>query len=797
MSGRLQDLKYALRALRRSPGFTATAMATLTLGIGATTAVFSVVNGMLLRPLPYADPDRLFTLASNQSLPDLEDLRAQTVSFETVAGSTWQALDDTGGAEPQQVDAALVTAPIFDVLGVRPQRGRLLSPQEDRFGGERVTILSHGFWQRRFAGDASVLGSTLPLSGQSYTVVGVLPASFHFPGREPDLYVSLRVVYPLAARERGVHFLRTLWRLKPGVALGKAQAELDLASRRLAKLHPEENPGESLPLTPLRDRLVADARPSVIVLQAAVSLVLLIGCVNLASLLVARAAARRRELAIRAAIGAGRGRLLRQLLTEALLLGAAGGALGLLVARWGLDALLASAPANLPRAGEIALDGRVLAFALVLSVGTALLFGLAPALSASRSRLRQDLDLGRASARVRRGRIRRGLAVAELALALVLLVGSGLLLKGFAKLSAVEPGFDTRKLLTFHLELPEARYADIAKQTLYRQGILDALNAVPGTRTAMVSELPLSGNWLHHNALFEGRPAPPPGQEPEIQSRSVAGDYFRVMGIPLRAGRPLSAEDRADAPLTGVVNESLARLHFPGKSPIGSRIRWARMEGAPVWITIVGVVGDVKHFGLSEPEEPALYTPYAQSLQAWKRWMDVALRSSQEPGRLGAAAKRAIWSVDASIPVTKIRTMEEILGGSIARQRFLLRVLAVFAASALALAALGVYGVLWSSVRMRVPEFGIRVALGAEPRRVLAMVMTEGAHLAAAGIGVGLALALAGSRVLSGLLFQVRPTDAATYMGVSLLLAVVALAASWLPARRAACTDPIIALRND
>jgi len=793
-----QDLRHGARVLLKQPVFTLVAAVTLALGIGANTAIFSVVNGVLLRPLPYPEPGRLLTARQNISLPNLEEIDAQERSFEAVGGAVLQPLDFTGAGEPVQVEAALVTHELFDVLGARAEAGRVITAADDRYDAERVVVLSHGFWQRHLGGRDFTGGMTVPLSGQTYTVVGVLPASFTPPHGNPDVWAALRVVNPLAAKARGVHFLRTYWRLAPGVAAPQAQAELDVIARRLEAQYPDENKGRRFVMMSLHERMVGDVRPALFILFGAVGLVLLIACANFANLLLARAATRQQEIAIRAALGAGRWRIARQLLTESVLLAVAGGAGGLVLALWGVDLLVALEPESLPRLSSIRVDAAVLLFTFGLAVLTGLVFGLAPALGASRANLSDALrESGRkATGGVARQRLRGALVVVELAVALVLLVCAGLLIKGFLRLRAVEPGFDTANLLTMRLELPEARYRETAPQHDYRRRVLEAVGSVPGARAAMVSELPLGGSSLHHNFVIEGRPPLAPGEEPDLYSRSVGGDYFGVMGIPLRQGRALAPQDDERAPLVGVVNERFAREYFDGASPVGARIRWAR-AAEPQWITIVGVVGDVKHFGLDRPEESAVYTPYAQAGQAWKRWMNVVVRGEADAASLTNAVKEKIWSVDPQVPVTKVRTMEDVMAASVGRQRLNMTLLGLFAAVALVLSTVGIYGVVSYTVAQRTHEIGVRMALGAQRRDVLRLVLGQGLLFALAGAAAGLLLAFLSTRVLASLLYGVTATDPAVYAAVSLLLVGVALLACYVPARRATRVDPMEALRYE
>ena len=797
----IQDVRYAARSLRRSPGFTLIAMLTLALGIGANTAIFSVVNGVLLRPLAYSNPDRLVMIWGHHegigheaaSLPDFLDWREQGTAFEGMAAVANTRFDVTGDGEPERIEAALTTANFFHVLGVTPALGRAFNPDEETSGRDRVVVLSHGFWERRFGSRADVVGRTITLSGLPYTVVGIAPAGFKF-GNPSDLWAPLRTD---TTRGRRADFLAVVGRLGPGTTLDQAQAQMTTIGRALEAQYPESNTGWSPELVSLKEQIVGGIRPALLIFMGAVGLVLLIACANVANLMLMRAAAREREMAIRAALGAGRKRIVRQMLTESLVISLLGGALGLLLAAWGMSALGAAQTGSIPRLEESGVDGRVLLFTLLLSIVTGLLFGLAPALRLVRGKTQASLREGArgASGGIGVHQLRGALVLAEVALALVLLVGAGLLIRSFDRLSQVNPGFDSHAVISAQVVLPRVRYAESASQLAFFDQLLQSARAMPGVESAaLASDAPLSGGGNYLSFEVAGRPQPSSSAVQDAEVLVTGPDYFRTLRIPLRSGRVFATQDDARATKVAVINGAMARRYWPGGDPIGARITLGDPADSASWRTVVGVVGDVRQNALNDDPYPQLFLPLAQTPQ---RSMLLLARTTGDPAALAAPIRRAVVSLDSDLPVSDVRTLDDRLQQSIAQPRVSMLLLGLFALMALVLAAVGIYGVLSYTVTQRTRELGIRMALGAESNSVLKMVISQAMAPAIVGVLVGLAGAWGATRLMSTLLFGVSATDPLTFAAVALFLLAVALVASWVPARRATRVDPLVALRAE
>jgi putative ABC transport system permease protein len=801
-----QDLRYAFRRLLKSPGFAIVALLTLSLGIGANSAIFSVINGVLLQPLPYAEPERLVRIyhfsegqRSSMSGPNFIDLRKSSQTLADAAAIAGSRAILTGQGDPVRLDSAEVSASLFDLLGVQPLLGRTFRADENEPGKSKVAVLSWGLWQQRFAGDLRVLGQRIVLDGVPYEVVGVMPQGFSYPeGR--TLWTPLEYTKGFLVEQRSAWYLSVVGRTKPGVALERVAAEVQTIGSQLAKQYPDHNEGVGLAAVPLRESMVGKIRPALYVLLGAVGFVLLIACANVANLLLARAAAREGEMAVRAALGAERMRLVRQLLTESIVLSTIGSGLGLLLAIWGVAFLISLRPEGIPRLDDVRVNGTVVVFSLALSMLTGVIFGIFPALQATRSSVANSLkEGGRGALTTRAGsRMRSALVVAEMALAVTLLAGAGLLIRSFIKLASVDPGFHVAQVLTFELSLPDSRFEKEAQQVAFMDQLMPRLHAIPGVTSAgAVLALPLTDRSFVISFQIGGRPPMPPAQQPSIQTRVATTEYFQTMGIPLKRGRLFSADDRAGTPPVVLLTESAVREYFPNEEPLGKKITlgWGHGPGTPrAGGEVVGIVGDIKEEGLQEPNPPQIYLPYQQ----WPvQSMAVVLRTAVPPASISQAARRAVHDVDPNLPVSQVRTLEQIVSRSISQPRFYMTLLAAFAALALVLAAIGIFGVLSYAVAQRTREIGIRMALGAQESTVVRLVVREAMLLAAAGVTLGLIAAFFVSHSLEAFLFQTRPTDPLTFAGVATLLAVVALTASYIPARRATQVDPLTALRSE
>ena len=788
-----RDVRYAARALFAHPGFSAVAIMMLALGIGANTAIFNVVSAVLLEPLPYPDPDRLVTLAGSQSLPDVEDLGGVSRSFEALGATAGWDLDLVGQGDPQRIAGELVSGDVFRALAVRPILGRTLSGADDRRRAP-VAVVSHGFWRSHLASDPMAIGRRLQLSGTIYAVIGVMPKDFRMPffGSRSSVWIPFRVGYPEAVKARGAHFMIAIGRLNETATLRTTQAELDVLARRIGESNPTE--ARSFTLEPLRERVLGDVRTPLLILLGAVSLVLLIACGNYASLLLARGVARAHEMRVRSALGASRARLVRQLLTESTLLSLIGGAVGLVLSRYGLRALVALRTAALPSFYRMAIDPRTLGFAFLVALATGVLFGLAPAWQLARA---PDLRPN-GGATPYRSALRRALVVTQLSLALVLLIGAGLLVRSFLRLRSESLGFEAESVLTSRLSLPASRYESIAAQESFLKRLDEGLRDDPATRlSGLVSELPLGGWRMMHNMIVEGQPTVPEGQEPEVYTHEVSPGYFAAIGTPLLLGRGTTEGDTRTSPLVGVVNEAFVRRFAPDRNPLGLRARWARGE-PDAWMTVVGVVADARFEALHESQQPTIYTPYSQKQQPWKRWTAVVVRSrSGDPTLLADAVRRRVRSLDAQLPVTDVEAMTAVMRESLSDRRFNLVLLSAFATMAFALAALGVYGLIAHLVAQRSREIGVRMALGAQRHDVLWLMLRQGLTLVACGIVCGGLGALGATRVLRSLLYGISATDPWTFGLAVATLALVGVLASFIPARRAMRVDPCVALRLD
>ncbi|HEV2853309.1 MAG TPA: ABC transporter permease [Thermoanaerobaculia bacterium] len=810
----LQDVRHSFRMLRRSPGFTAAAVVTLALGIGANTAVFSVVNAVLLRPLPYPHPDRLFLLFQLHEQADVGRTRAAALdfldwqkrsrSFEAMAGHVGTGFTLSGDGEPELVIGQLVSAELFDVLRVRPLLGRTFRRDENEAGRNQILLLSHGLWRRRYGGDPAVVGRTVLANGKPYTVVGVMPARFDYPGGRYQLWAPL----PFRGTNseglpinRDSRYLQVVGRLKAGITPEQARAELAALGRSLSQEYPESNQGTTIDMASLTEETVGPVRPALLLLLAAAGFVLLIACANVTSLLLARASTRKREMAVRSALGAGTSRLVRQMLTETLVLFGSGLAAGLLVAQGILSAVRVAGPRDIPRLEEAAIDPRALLFAAAVAAVAALIFGLVPAFQAARAGA-----AGAGSGRVVTAgpghqRFRSAVIVAEVGVSLVLLTGAGLAVRSFYRLQGVEKGFNPEHAMTFDVMMPPTKYQEAAQMRAFYRSLLDQLGSqLPFEAVGFTTALPLSGQDLENAVFLEGAPADPSGKDTPVAGlRGVSPGYLEALGIPLRRGRSFTAGDREGTLKVALVNEAFVRRYWPNQNPIGKRLSEDGPEGP--WRTVVGVVSDVRHRSLDAAPRPEVLLPYLQLepsfLTSWARGLSTVVRSSAEPSVAADLIRRGVRAVDPGMPVIELRPMEQVVAESAAQSRFRTLLMAGFALVASALALVGVFGVTSYFVAQRTQEMGVRMALGARSSDVLALVLGRGARLAGLGVLLGLVGAVGLTRWMAGLLFEVSPTDPASFLLAAGLLTAAALAACYFPARRAARVDPAIVLRQD
>ena len=805
-----QDVRYAARMLRKNPAFTAIAVLTLALGIGANTAVFSVVHAVLLEPLPYPHPEQLVTVwekvrlehyQDDQDTPapgNFTDWKNGSTAFTGMAAIRQRNATLTGAGEPVRIGGEGISASMFSILQTSPELGRAFTEAEELPGAPHVAIISHALWAERFSSDPGIVGRAIVLDSTPYTVVGVMPRGFHFPDPDDDVWVPLGLT-PAQLANHDSHYLRIVARLRDGVPLATAQAQLDAIAARLTAQFPDTNTGVGVNIIPLVEHEVGDVRPALKILLGAVGLVLLIVCANVANLLLARSAVRQREIALRAALGASRGRILRQLLTESVLLAAIGGGLGMLLAYWGVRVLPQIGPGDLPRMSSIGVNGPVLAFSFCVSILAGLIFGVAPALEGARSDVHDALkDGGQGRVAGGRARMRGLLIVAEMALSVVVLVGAGLLLRSFVLLEQIPLGFNAENMLTFGVSLPAARYGTYPQRAAFYHQVQEKIQALPGVRSvAGISYLPLTFAGRTSVVLTEGSAPVPMGQLPFVDYRSVTPRYFETMRVPMIAGRDVAGEDATKGQLVAVVSEAMARSLWPNQDAIGKRFKLSNLEPSDPWFTVIGVVGNVRQLSRTKEPRPGVYLLADQDSGTDDTVHHWAVRASGDPLALAAAVRSAVWSVDRDLPVGRLRTMETLLSRTVAGQQFNLLLLGMFATMALVLAVVGLYGVTAYSVAERTREIGVRMALGAEPGTVSLMFVRRGARLATAGLAIGLAAALAASRGMTTMLYGIAPADPVTFAGVALLLIVVALAACYLPARRATRVDPFVALRQE
>jgi putative ABC transport system permease protein len=817
MSTFFQDLRYGLRMLFKNPGFTFTAIVTLALGIGANTAIFSVINAVLLRPLPYEEPEQLVAVwesdtrraeqRSTFSYPNFFDLRTRNSSFENASMYYTSSKALTEIETPVNLTAAVVSSEIFSVLKSRPLIGRTFTADEEK-PGELVVVLSYTVWQRQFGGDPGVIGRSIKLDDRLHTVIGVMRSGFQFPIQaDPvELWVTSALDAtpvdgePPQTDNRGSHYMQVIARLKPGVSIDQARADATVIAKQLEAEYPDENTYKGINVFPFHEDIVEDYSQALWLILGAVGCVLLIACANVANLFLARATVRYKEISIRAALGASRWQIIRQLLTESSLLALSGGALGLLVATWGSDALINLIPRDLPRLSEINVDWWVLGFTLVVSFATGIFFGLAPALQAAKVELTEAMkESARSGVSRHRSRLRNTLVVAEVAIAVVLLVGAGLLLQSFSKLQNVTLGFETKNLLTASISLPDARYPKPHHSAQFYKQVVERIQGLPGIvgASAIVPQ-PLSGNIFRTSVNFEGRTFAQ-GETPRTMFRSASLDYFRTMGIGLINGRDFVEQDAEKAKLVAIVNEAFVKAYFPDENPLGKLVQPGvsvdpDTNGKPPWREIVGVVRNVKHMNLNREYDPELYVPHAQ-VPMWS--MGLVIRTAGNPEDLARLVQAEVSAIDRDVPVYDVKTMDQYLGTAVAQPRFNALLLGMFGLLALTLTAIGLYGVIAYSVAQRTREIGIRIALGAQTTSVMTMVVRHGLVLTSIGLLIGVAGAIYLTELLAKMLYNISPTDTMTFLWTGVVLSAVAFIASVVPARRAAKVDPMVALRHE
>lgn len=809
MHGLLQDVRYALRQLRKSPGFAAVAIITLALGIGANTAIFSVVNAVLLRPLPYKDDGRLVVVLHNGRNPvapaNFADWQSQNHSFESMGAAESWSPNLTSTDNPENLSGLRITSEIFPMLGVQPLLGRVFLPEEQQPGKDLEVVLSYSLWQNHFAGDANVLGRAVALNGHGYTIVGVMPKDFQFA---PFWATKATIWAPLALGDRlgnrGGNSLRVFGRLKSGVTLEQARAEMTGIADRLEQQYPGTN--RDVQVVSLREKVVGNIRAALLVLLGAVGFVLLIGCANVAHMFLARSAARQREIAVRAALGAMRWRVLRQYLLESLVIALLGGVCGLLLALWGTRVLIALGPQQIPRLATIGVDQYVLLFVLAVSLITGLVFGILPAWKASAANVSEALKEGErgSSEGVGRNRLRSLLVSSEFAFAVILLAGAGLMIRTFVAVQNIDPGFDPHNVLTMMVRILGTEQTAPGHTGPFYQQVLQKVSAIPGVQSASaINHLPLAGDQWGFPFHVEGQPMERPGESPSATFRAVFPGYFQTMRVPILSGRELSEADNSSVPDVIIINDYMARHYWPGENPIGKRITFDDPQKNPSWAIVVGVVKNTVRSNWVNPAEEEVFVPYLQSKQYLQNpsgpfaYLTLVVRTTDDPANLASEVQAAIHSIDRNVPISEVQTMDQVVTKATGESRFYLTLLGAFACVALILAAVGIYGVMSYSVSRRIHEMGIRMALGAQREDVLKLVVWHGVMLAIAGIAVGMAGALALTRLMSGLLYGTKPADPATFATAVVVLGLVAIVSSYVPARRAAKVDPMTALRYE